>query len=477
MIWVMSERIPNKSNEKVIRERGIDPVDYDFQEPTPDVKLAIREALKGVIKRNPDTTVVLKKKDLTVPVDLSRRSFLIKGALGVAGITVGGTLINEGLKNILLDYGLEDDDFKESENEKVESIPGSSERFEAEMLGYKALMNLRKDEVLFVDENNIPVGEPVRFEDFVVDRSLVRRDGAGDYLLTPGRMNLVGIPEGGIAGEWLDYVREKVQEKYPNQKITSTLHNVTDFEAALKEEDEPELVEDIKSGKIVTRADIVAHFAKKKVIGAEQYNRAQYVKELVKFRDDVPDCVQNEFKRLLPGLCAQESKFNAGVKSEAVAIGVMQIIPGTWNKYGGDGEGSMSLSKQLEVAGNLMSGMYTKVQDLIGEDTLNIFREKFNTEEDFQKDFLCPVTINSYNAGEARVADAVNHFAKNFSREQIPSGKDLYLAVADHASKSNESDLLRGYKRHSREYVTKVYANADVLEEMGLLNEEEKEIV
>jgi hypothetical protein len=460
--------------------------EYVFRELTPEEEAKKQSSIRKVlVKIGVISGVREDQEDVTDDeVDLSRRSFLKKSAVGMAGIAIGGVLISEGLKDSSEDRDTTKE-FKESDPEEKESVSENSERFEAEKLGYKALMLLRKDEVLFVDENNTPVGKPVKLQDFVVYReptadvpqNQIREDGTVAYNLSPGKMNEVGIPEGGIAGEWLDYVRETVQKSYPNQVIAETFHSVTDFEAALNEDDEPDLIRDINSGKIVTRADIVAYFAKKEVVGAEEYSRARYVKEMVKFSNDIPKCATDEFKRLLPGLCAQESKFNAGVTSSATAIGIMQIIPDTWEQYQGSRDGSRSLSEQLVVAGNLISGMYFRLQELIGEDILRILREQYNSEEDFQKDFLVPATINSYNAGEFRVADGVKSFVRRYSLRELPSGKDLYLAVADHARKSNESELLSRYGNDSREYVTKVYANADVMEEMGLLKANNEEFV
>jgi hypothetical protein len=190
-----------------------------------------------------------------------------------------------------------------TETESVAETPQSHERFAAEVSGYEALTKLRKDEVLFLNQKNEPIGQPRRFEEFV--DSKVKSDGSvmNRYLYTPGTLNEAGFPEEGIAGEWVDYVQAIVQAEYPEQKIAERRNVVVDFSAAYSERDEPELVAGIASGEIDSYDDIVSYFAEKPVRGAEHLNRMQYGQQHIEFRSEaeagrpaVPETIQAEFR-------------------------------------------------------------------------------------------------------------------------------------------------------------------------------------
>lgn len=390
---------------------------------------------------------------------LTRREALRRLAIGVGGVGVAVA----GAKAIdkIVTY-----------NKEQKEILERSDEFFAEVSGYETQVKLRFDEVLFVDKVGAPVSV-VKMEDFEIDRN------GESYLLAPGVRNEFGIVEGAIAGEWLDYIRLKLKEENPDLNIdldkdsprALTVH--AQFNNALRDEEEPSLVNRIKNGSVATYEDIIRYFADKPVRGDENYTRSQYVESNIVFTnwDDsekkgVHPAAAAELRRLVSGLCAQESNFNNGLVSASEAMGIFQILKEVWEKdYGLDVEEFKSLPKQVEVAGKHLSRMYARVQDKAGELAVQQLRVLHPDEEILQTEVLVPLTLNSYNAGPDRVGEAVRkYFGVPENRAKKLTGRDLFLDIADFAD-IREDGLLEEYRQYAREYVPRIYAKTAVLAE------------
>jgi len=357
-----------------------------------------------------------------------------------------------------------------NETESATETPQSHERFQAEIPGYEALTKLRKDEVLFLNENNEPVGQPQKFQEFI--DSKVKSDGSvmNRYLYAPGTLNEAGFPEAGIAGEWVDYVQAIVQAEHPEQEIAQRRNVVVDFSAAYSESDEPELVAGIASGDIDSYDDIVSYFAEKPVRGAEYLNRMQYGQQHIEFRSEdevgrpaVPETIQAEFKRILPGLFAHESKFNAGLTSSTGARGLAQIMPQTWKEYRGDTEVSLGLVEQLDVAGRFISDNYHYITHY-AEGALPILRERFDTDQAFETELIVPLMISAYNVGGPAIGLLVSEFVTQTPKEELLTGKDLFLQFRDFAQSSDKGREFY-FGEEAGKYVPSVYGNVAMLEE------------
>lgn len=339
------------------------------------------------------------------------------------------------------------------------------------MSGYEAQVKLRFDEVLFVDEAGAPV-TTVKMEDFIIER-----DGE-PYLLSPGTRDEYGILEGDIPGEWLDYVRGLLKDLKPeifidpeaNVPRALTVHG--QFIAALSDLDEPNLAEQIRTGQVTAYEEIVRYFSEKSVVGAEDFTRSEYVESQIQFRTweevegemkGVHPAAQAELRRLIVGLCAQESNFNNGLVSISDARGIFQIKKDVWEKdYKLTVEDFKSLKTQVEVAGKHLSHMYARMQKKAGELAMQQLRTVHNDEEVLQVEVLVPLTINSYNAGPDRVGEAVRkYFESAENRAKQLTGRDLFLDIAEFAQDCNDG-LLEDYGEHAREYVPRIYAKAKV---------------
>ena len=444
-------------------ERVRDADDEFEHEPgdlTDEQKADLRDTLEHI-------GVPLKKKP-----KLTRRGFLGGFAAAAASAGVAYKLSQDAEPEAPEPAVLkpEPETLPEPESE-VEMIPQSNERFMAEVSGYVAFTQLEKDEVLFVNEFNQPVGQPRKFADYVD----VKKNDDGEvvmeeYLYTPGTLDENGLIEGGIAGEWLNYVQAMVEAEFPNETVARRMNIVADLRAACAEDDEPELVSAIESGEITSYDQIVSYFAEKPVRGAEEYNRMEYAREKIVFRTQeqagrpaVPETVQAAFREIIPGLFAQESKFNAGLVSATGAVGLAQIMPATWEEYRGTQEVSLSMIEQVAVAGELVSDNYHYITHFGGE-ALSGLQSQFNSAEEFQRDFIVPLMINAYNAGGPLMGQLVAAFAAEIPVEERTTGKDLFLQFADWAKENNEG-VFEMYGEHAREYTARVYANAQMLEQ------------
>ncbi len=364
-----------------------------------------------------------------------------------------------------------------AEEEKVSVAPPPPEvtegtvEFMAEperrLAGYEATWTQRYDEVVFVDGTNYPVGVVSLTHEYHEDRI----NNAGEpfvYAIKSGYGGGLDLPSDGIPREWLDASRVALQAENPDVVVGEQYNVIANFRAALSEIDETDLVEQIEAGQITTLEGIVRYFADKPVVGAEEYTRLEYVYEKIEFPDSIPPVTQAELRRLIPGLCAQESKFNNGLTSSVGAKGIFQFMPATWSGtetspgLGMQPEDINSLSKQVEAAGQHFGNIYSELSHHVSTESWGRLRSWFDTEEAFQEMMLAPLMINAYNAGAKRVADAVEGFMETHSDQtDAPDTLATFFAIADFA-RNNEEGTLSGYQQHANEYYPRVVAAASI---------------
>lgn len=372
--------------------------------------------------------------------------------------------------------------------ETVEKTEFFSEKFTSELEGYTAYFTIDKNHIQFVDTENKLVGEPILLESFVgpwpdgVRKPIGTEEPKYNYKIDEDEDT---IPK--ITKRWRAVKQNEVQVDNPERAVDKYYHSHADLRAAVNESEEPALVQGVQDGSILSYKDIVDYFVQKEISGFPG-NRIEYLQNFVEFRNKVetvkgvpgvefvpvPPIVQTEFIRLLPGLIAQESKFNEGlVNKVSGASGPCQFTAETWKRYTGEEAVSQDFVRQVEVLGPCLSDMYDRVLDKIGEDSLSKLRGVFPDEESFLIDLIVPLTINSYNAGPDRVAEAVRMFVESVQLADMKPGMDLFLAIADFAEQSSGGEYLSGYSEHAREYTPRVYANAQVL---GSQKEDEMQV-
>lgn len=227
--------------------------------------------------------------------------------------------------------------------------------------------------------------------------------------------------------------------------------------------------------KIVEEADrydrelpIVLKFAKELTVrDPEGRSRMEYLQEML-YAEGVPEVAMAEIKKQIVGLGFEESRYDAERVSGEQAQGVLQIIPSTWKDLSKEGESVVSLIDQTRVAGELLSQTYKHLQSTVKDELQAIEAEFFHGDSKaFEKCFLAPVLLNSYNAGMGNMANLIEWFARTygteeqtvglFGQEQKLSGYDVFMAMA---KQGKTEGSVKAYKEDASDYVFKVYGAA-----------------
>lgn len=465
---------------RVVRQTEYGPIIRRVRREVPSslpvaIETSVEEVLPGREVQESEVENEVEK-DGDEEVNLSRRSFLsiaaaTAGVAGVAMVTKGMvprdnttmTELSPGAIEQELVSGTAVDN--KSEEETIESVESLSS-FEKELAVREAHLKLRKDEVLITNRRGEIVGPPVKIKEIIGERH--HKDGrllAEGHVYSPGRLNSIGVPIAGVDREWLEYVKATRQAEYPDEEIAGHLDVVGDFNTSFVSEKEPGLAAKIARGEVVDYKGIVEHYANKETIGGGGLSRIEYVQNEMDLSDQVlPEVVRSELRRIVPGICAQESKFNNGLVSRSGARGIFQIMPEYWEHFGGKHEEYNSLKRQVEIAGEYFEDLYSQLMTKISSNIMQKLRSKFSDEESFQRDLVVPLLINSYNAGAARVGEGVKQYFDRTPLRKMPDGKDVFIAIADSSLSSRRGQYMTGYGPEAREYVPKVYAWAKVLQ-------------
>ncbi len=271
---------------------------------------------------------------------MTRRTFLTATAANVAVAGIAQKAWNERPSE-REDTSIEDvlTEVVTNEQEVVEAIeiPVTSEVFDRQKEMYTALYTLDREQILFVDAAGTIVGDPVPFADFVIQRGTKINDAGVEepffYKLTPAaKMDNGAYAIEGIPSEWSAYVQElHAMQHGVSSESLSYLHATADFRAAMHKDNEPALQAAILSGEIRTIADIVHYFAAKPAPGYESESTLDYINANIEFTGNLATkpIVVAELKRLLPGVCALESKYDNSVTSPAGARTIFQFKPRT----------------------------------------------------------------------------------------------------------------------------------------------------
>ena len=427
-----------------------------------DYPWPLREPARKSYQRNENE--VIDEEDIPDP---NRRGFL-KGLGVTVGAAAVGTMAAKVFENGTQQRRAnQEEELDSALTERNERSP-ESPRFATEITGYEAFAKLDYHNVIFVDEQNQPIGESVPLQGFTINRPLETGE-TEPYLVSPGPADELGILTEGIAGEWLAEMRIRLKEQNPNLRvdlqngIPRVLSINNKFKSVVYDSNDTELISEIAAGRITNYLQIVQHYAERPFSTTEPYKVREYIEEHIQFKDNVPAVVQSELRRIIPGLCAQESNFNNDSLSKRGAQGIFQFMPATWGDYNDTvlTEGTQSLEAQVRSAGEFFSDLYRRVQIHAGEAAMRKLLSTLD-EETIQKDILVPLTINAYNAGAGLIGEAVKRYVETHTIDRKLSGKDIFLAIADFAQQ-NEEGVLSRYANEAREYVPRIYANTNLI--------------
>ena len=393
---------------------------------------------------------------------VSRRRLLV-GA-GALGLTMAGLKVAETFMHT---------ETPEAERTPEQNTEKFGPRFTNEITGYlKFYGELKLDEVMFVDEQGLPLGEPVKLEPI---------NG-----ISPGEIEgATGILIGDINQAWLDAWRTKKCQEFPGAKcdLEKSLPRQMNLLFLARELANAEYLKDEQiEGE--TYIDVVRHFARKTVVGHEGSSRYEYLRDHVgESMEKVPEAIREELQFLVPGLAAQESKYINDARSSVGAMGIMQFMPSTWtSELGYRKEDILQFTNQVEGAGSFFERAYEFVRDH-DDGALDVICENLfdDNREVFRRYFLTPVLVNSYNSGPGRLVAAVKEFARTYPTRQAlldelggdyedGFGYDVYFAMTKFAStvvgkdgEGYDKRRIPGYGRDSSQYVLRAYSLALLL--------------
>ncbi len=328
--------------------------------------------------------------------------------------------------------------------------------------------------------NNQPQPRPAALDNLVEE--LTDRQFTTDSNLAPESAPLP--PERPIADEverikqhWNGLVRQSYEQ---DERASSTRLLLSEFSVA----EEPELFALAEAGEIVSTADVIRYFATKPVVGVDHMTRAEYVANpaIMLFDQTIPHVVQDELRRLMPGLCAQESKFNNNAKSPAGAEGIFQFMPATWVEVAAifekrfDREPSrLSLSDQVAMAGIHFSNIYKRLQFYSKQhgDVLDaIANEYFDSPETFERELLPRLMLVSYNTGSKRLMAVVVAAYKQLAADEtlkatiIKASRaepEVLFAYMMSIGEQSDDGLLAGFGTHGSQYLAHIIARLNIL--------------
>lgn len=351
-----------------------------------------------------------------------------------------------------------------------------SKRFDSVLERLAAINQLRFDQVQFVTPEGALVGGPVPLRTYVVERTRIGENGEPeqfDYALGPGPVDENGVPTEGIAGQWLAHERAQFAAAHPglvaDADRLAVAHHVTLYNALKDQTNDPELAAALATGTIESYPELIAYGAGRAVDDDTGRSRLQYLREELTFDPELPPVIAAELRRLLPGLVAHESNYYDHARSSANARGPLQMLPATEAEYRDEASKHPPESFEAQVAavGPFFSDLYLQLTHKLGSEAwkkLQVPFIRFDTggvdEAAFQRELVVPLLVSSYNAGAARVAEALGQYLETVDDLlDLPAGKDLFLQFAAAAAADTEG-LASGYKYEAAAYVPEVYAKA-----------------
>lgn len=340
-----------------------------------------------------------------------------------------------------------------------------SELFNMRLSGLeRSYATLGGDEVLFIDEHGLSIGEPVKLKPI---------DG-----ISPGVMRGNVLLTAPIRQPWLDAARRRLCAQTPGIAcdVRSETPRQLNVIPSIREAniDSPE--EHINAQNYM---DIVRHYGSKPTIGGGGTNRIAYVRAHIGDTMNLPETLKKEIAFLSLGVTAQESRFNNDMVSTAGARGAFQFMPKTWESLGFKEEDCPYLVPQVKAAGKHFSNILLELNKHAEPELARIKATFFNGDEDsFERFFLAPLMVNGYNAGGPRMAAIVRWFSAQYpdrktfesTGDKYPNGYgyDLFKRLTDearaHADVPGVGPLLSRYKDQASQYFFRAMALARLLE-------------
>jgi hypothetical protein len=182
----------------------------------------------------------------------------------------------------------------------------------------------------------------------------------------------------------------------------------------------------------------------------------------------VPSVVWDELAKIVPGWVGQESRFDENSVSSSEAKGPWQYLPIGWKDVRGDTDISTRFDEQVEASKDTVVKNYKYIHHYAGAKEMEILQSKFDSEEEYLRDFLAKVLLAAHNAGGKLIGTTLNKFVADVSVEEMKSGKELFLQYMDYSVTDENGDFAKYNKREQEEkrgYVPQIYALGNALKQ------------
>lgn len=233
----------------------------------------------------------------------------------------------------------------------------------------------------------------------------------------------------------------------------------------------------LESGEMRSNIERLLKRAERPVSEKIKKARIDYLQENITFDDGVPGEVQNMFRSMIAGLCAQESAYRDNADS-GQARGPLQFRPDTWTKDMGQNIRDIeSFELQAMAFGRYMSEIY--------EDTLFQIRSEYDSDKKIFIDaeggkealrklesilypgeldrFRAYSSIVSYNTGKTRWGAVVREYLNsNPDLEEGITAEALFHEVLTYGLKGDKG-LLSGFGDDGYNYVYKIISKSIML--------------
>lgn len=215
-------------------------------------------------------------------------------------------------------------------------------------------------------------------------------------------------------------------------------------------------------------------FAQKEVIDGAGFSRHTYVHEYFKSHkgEKMPDDIRTLIAKLIPGLAAEESKFDNSLVSPSGAFGIFQIMPNTYLDSTGIkkvDEIKKSLTKQTAFCfEHLDEKVYKYLNESEQAVPLKKICEQFELDKKEGDIFSALVILNAYNAGQGNMMKIIKKFSEKYnSAKDLPenynkTGLGLFYNLINTALKKK---FTPSYGKDARNYVLKILAGNEILNE------------
>lgn len=261
---------------------------------------------------------------------------------------------------------------------------------------------------------------------------------------------------------------EETLESSPRSESAEVEEQLSQFEREVLERQQALKPEDV---------ELTLQLAMQPAEGTGGLARMEFIQKAYTFDEEqakergwskVPAVVWDELGKIVPGWVGQESRFDEKNVSISEAKGPWQYLPIGWKDVRGDADVSTRFDEQAEASKDTVVKNYKYIHHYAGTEEMETLQSKFDSEEEYLRDFLTKVLLTAHNAGGKLIGNALKKFVADVSVEEMKSGKELFLQFMDYSVNDEKGDFAKyniRQKEEKRGYVPQIYALGNALKQ------------